>query len=204
MSVRPHAWNNSDPTGRIFMKFDTSVFLESRSKKFQFSLTSDKNIRHFTWRCVHIYGNVMSRWFHLRLRYVSDKSCIENQNTHFMFNKFFPAKSYRLLGIVEKYCRAGQATTFNVSHAHCMLYNWGYRCTLRICNTYCFSVATMVTWTRLIVPLYEGKSLNNRNFILKCMWKVCTTKNLILGLQNVSLAICHIGVVTVKQFEPAQ
>ena len=26
MSVRPSAWNNSAPTGQIFMKFDTGVF----------------------------------------------------------------------------------------------------------------------------------------------------------------------------------
>jgi hypothetical protein len=29
MSVRPSAWNNSDPTKRIFMKFDISVFFET-------------------------------------------------------------------------------------------------------------------------------------------------------------------------------
>ena len=35
MSVRPSAWNNSAPTGRIFVKFDSSVFL-SLSRKFEF------------------------------------------------------------------------------------------------------------------------------------------------------------------------
>jgi hypothetical protein len=30
-------------------------------------------------------------------------------------------------------------------------------------------------------PFYEGKLFNNRNFILKCMEKVCTMKNLISG-----------------------
>jgi len=29
MSVRPFAWNNSDPTGRIFMKFDIRVFFDN-------------------------------------------------------------------------------------------------------------------------------------------------------------------------------
>jgi hypothetical protein len=33
-------------------------------------------------------------------------------------------------------------------HAHCMMDIWGYRHTLRICNTYCFA-ATMVTRTCL-------------------------------------------------------
>jgi len=36
-----------------------------------------------------------------------------------------------------------------------MLNNLGYRHTLRMCNTYCFSTATMVTLTRLSVTLYK-------------------------------------------------
>ena len=35
-----------------------------------------------------------------------------------------------------------------------MLNDWGYRHTLRICDTSCFSATTMVTRTRLIVTLY--------------------------------------------------
>jgi len=30
------AWNNSAPTGRIFVKFDVSVFFETISRKFKF------------------------------------------------------------------------------------------------------------------------------------------------------------------------
>jgi hypothetical protein len=52
---------------------------------------------------------------------------------------------------VEKYCRAGQATDGNVAHARGMLNTSGYRHTLIICNTYCFSAATMVARTRLSV-----------------------------------------------------
>jgi hypothetical protein len=36
--------------------------------------------------------------------------CRENQNTHFMFNNFFPRNSCRFLRYVEKYGRAGRAT----------------------------------------------------------------------------------------------
>jgi len=42
-SVRPSAWNNSAPTGRIFMKFDFWVFFEKSVQKIQVSLKSDKN-----------------------------------------------------------------------------------------------------------------------------------------------------------------
>jgi hypothetical protein len=35
-SVRPSAWNNSAPTGQIFMKFDIWVFFEDLLRKFKF------------------------------------------------------------------------------------------------------------------------------------------------------------------------
>ena len=41
-----------------------------------------------------------------------------------------------------------------MAHAHCMLDTSGYKPTLIIYNTYCFSTATMVERTRLIVTLY--------------------------------------------------
>jgi len=39
-------------------------------------------------------------------------------------------------------------------YAHCMLDTYGCRHTLRICNTYCFFIASMVTRKRLNVTLY--------------------------------------------------
>jgi hypothetical protein len=38
---------------------------------------------------------------------------------------------------------------YNTAPALCMLDNYGYKHTLRICNTRCFSTTTMVAWTRL-------------------------------------------------------
>ena len=55
---------------------------------------------------------------------------------------------------MEKYCRAGQATDDKMGHAHCSLDTLGYKHKLRICNTYCFSTATMVMRTHLSVTLY--------------------------------------------------
>ena len=63
-------------------------------------------------------------------------------------------KSCRLWDNVEKYWRAGQAADDNMAHAHRVLDTQGYRHTLRMCNTYCFSTASMVTRTRLIVTLF--------------------------------------------------
>jgi len=55
---------------------------------------------------------------------------------------------------LDKYCRAGQATDDNTAHAHCMMETWGCKHTLRICNTYYFSTATMVVRRRLHVTSY--------------------------------------------------
>jgi len=49
---------------------------------------------------------------------------------------------------VEKYSRAGQATDDNVEHANCMMDAQGYKHALRMCNTLCFSTATVVARTR--------------------------------------------------------
>jgi len=54
---------------------------------------------------------------------------------------------------MQNYCIAGQAIDDNVAHAHCGLDTKDYKHTLRICNTYCFSTATVVERTRLSVTL---------------------------------------------------
>jgi hypothetical protein len=47
MPVRPTAWNNAAPTGRIFMKFDIWVFLENLRENSSF-IKAEKNYRYFT------------------------------------------------------------------------------------------------------------------------------------------------------------
>jgi hypothetical protein len=48
-SVRPFAWNNSAPTGRIFMKSDIRGFYKKKFvQKIQFALRSEKDNRYFT------------------------------------------------------------------------------------------------------------------------------------------------------------
>ena len=55
---------------------------------------------------------------------------------------------------MEKFCRAGQATDENMTDAHCISDTQGYKSTLKMCNTYCFSTATMAARRRLNVTLY--------------------------------------------------
>jgi hypothetical protein len=58
---------------------------------------------------------IISRSVLRRMRNVSDKSCRENQNTHFMFNNFFFfRKSCRLWDNVETYGKSGQVTDDNI------------------------------------------------------------------------------------------
>jgi hypothetical protein len=110
MSVRPPAWNNSAPTGRIFMKFDIWVFCENMSWRFKFP----ENLTRITGSLLEdVCTFIISRWILLRMRYVSEKSCRGSQNTHFVFNNFF-WKLCRLWGDVEIYGRTGQATDDNI------------------------------------------------------------------------------------------
>ena len=73
------------------------------------------------------------------------------QTLHILF--LFSKKSFLLWNNAEKYCKVGQATDENTTHAQCMLDTYSYKYTLRICNNYCFSTATMVARMRADVKL---------------------------------------------------
>jgi len=84
------------------------------------------------------------------MRNVSDKNCRGNQNTHFVLN-IFSCENGAVN--VEQFCTAGQPQmTIRRMRIAC----WILKATntLTICNTHCFSTATMVARTRLNVTLY--------------------------------------------------
>jgi hypothetical protein len=58
----------------------------SRKFKFHYNLTRITGTLHED----HQTFFIISRLILLRMRNVSDKSCRENQNTHFMFSNVFP------------------------------------------------------------------------------------------------------------------
>jgi hypothetical protein len=62
--------------------------------------------------------SIISRWILLQMENVSDKSCRETRNTHFMFKDFFLENCvfYEIMWI-----NSGAATGNNMAHAHCML-----------------------------------------------------------------------------------
>jgi hypothetical protein len=93
----------------------------------------------------------ISCWIILRMRNVSDKSCSENQNTHFMFINFFK-KLCHIWDNVEKCGTVRQVKADAIFVIQCMRFAcWITRArhTFVICNTYCFSTATIVTWIHL-------------------------------------------------------
>jgi hypothetical protein len=52
---------------------------------------------------------IISRSFLIKIRNISDKSCIKHQNTHLTFNKFFP-ENHAVYESVKKYGRAIHVT----------------------------------------------------------------------------------------------
>ena len=88
---------------------------------------------------------IISRWILLTMRYVSDKSCRENQNTRVVFSNFIFFENHSVYEIMwKKYCRAGQVTDDIMAHAHFTLGTSGYKHTLTIRNTHYFSTASVV------------------------------------------------------------
>jgi len=55
------------------------------------------------------------------MRNISDKSCRENKNTHFMFSNMSYWEMCHLWSNVEKYSGAKQAPYDNRAHGHSML-----------------------------------------------------------------------------------
>jgi hypothetical protein len=127
MSVHPSTWNNTAPTGRIFMKFDIWEFFCNLSRKLMFH-----------WNRTRITGTVhedqytfltISRSVLLRMRNVSDKFA-EKIETHILCSVTCFRKSCRVWDNVERYCTGGHAIDENMAHAHFTLGTQGYKHTL--------------------------------------------------------------------------
>ena len=78
---------------------------------------------------------------------------VEKVKTHILCSiTFFFFENRAVYEIMWEKCgTAGYTTDDNTARAHCMLDTEGYRHTLRICNIYCFTTATMVKRRRLNV-----------------------------------------------------
>ena len=71
-----------------------------------------------TWHEDQYTSLIISHSFLFTVRSISDRSCRDNQDTHFMFNNFlfffFFRKSCRLWNNMGTYCRAGQLTNDSI------------------------------------------------------------------------------------------
>jgi hypothetical protein len=153
MSVRPFAWNSWARTGRILMKFGiirTSVY------KIKVPLKCDKNNGYFTWRCIHVYDNIS-------LNSSSSEKCfkvVDKIKTHFMFDNLF---SYKIVPFMRRYGKIlwsqGDGNIIRRMRFAC----WASKATRAcasthtqadICKTYCFSAATVISWTHFSAAIY--------------------------------------------------
>ena len=120
---------------------------------------------------------IISRSVLLRVRNVSDKSCTEIQNTHFVFSNFFFANRTVCEIMWKKYGWSRQVTADNMK--------WHTRIACRTpktTNTHSqyiilidFSTATMVARTGLNATLHVHYCLSCHTFLSLPYWKTSAT-----------------------------
>jgi len=151
LSVRLLAWNNSVPTGRIFIKYEICVSkFYQENRRFIKKMTSIMGTLHAEL-CTLI---TLYQWILLRTRNDLDKNCRENQKTYLVKYLFFSENRVVCEWLWKNTLRLDRphATTQSMRFECCI--NYGYKHTIRILNTYCFSTVTVVTRTRHNVTLY--------------------------------------------------
>ena len=153
----------------------------------------------------------ISCWFLLRMNEKCSKRCTENKNTRFMFSNFFPknravyeimsksvvehegpqmAMWLRAACLISKATRAhAHPSTHAPPHAGAYVHALTRARTdthsqTEICNTYCFSTATMVSWTLPIVTLY----VNCLSFFVFCS-RSSNTRTLLFNKENIPAEI---------------
>jgi len=114
---------------------------------------------------------------------------------------FFFRNSCSVWDNVEICFRVGYATDENVAHSHCMMDTLGYKYTLRLCNTYCFSIVTMVAKTCLSVtfirtlPVLLNIHLNFVSFwhvlLMRLSFQVFQTKSCMNSLSSTYVGLIH-------------
>jgi len=129
------------------MKFDISVLFEIIWTEFKFH----KHLTRITFTLhedLHMYDNVS-------LNSSQNEKCFrqkmyrKSKHPFYVQLLFFP----EIMWIMWKYIVKPDSLPMTLSRGACVLHA-GYRYTLGICNTYCFSTATVVTRTRLNVTLH--------------------------------------------------
>ena len=101
LPVPPSVWNNSAPTGRIFMKFNTWFYFFRKSvKKIQVPLKADNNNEYFTCR-PHIHFFLYLAQFFLEWETFQTK-VVEKIKTHILCTVTFFSENHAVYGIMWK------------------------------------------------------------------------------------------------------
>jgi hypothetical protein len=135
---------------------NTHIFRKSL-EEIQVSWNSGKKNGYVTWRLISIFDQFFITFWCilLRMRIVSDKICRGN-NTHILCSiTFFFLKSCRCWDNVEKNIVEPDRSQMTIWR---MLDTWGYKHTLRICNTSCYFIVFFFKVHSLSCSLlYNGK-----------------------------------------------
>ena len=114
------AWKKSAPQRSDFRDILYLGIFRKSVDKIKVSLKSDMNNGYFTWRPIYIFITLPA--FLLIMRNFWDRSCRENQSTHFrVSNDLFRNSCRHDIMWKKKYCRAWQTTDDTTAHAHWML-----------------------------------------------------------------------------------
>jgi hypothetical protein len=107
-------------------------------------LNEVKNNGYFTWRPKHIFYHFFLEWE------IRQTKVVEKVKTPILCSVTFFSLENRAIDEImwKKYWRTGQATNDRQYGTKLQIH------TLGLCNTHCFSTATMVARTCLIVTLY--------------------------------------------------
>jgi hypothetical protein len=145
ITVRPSAWNNSAPTGRIFMTFDIYGFFENLSRAFTFNYNRTRikgTLHEDQYKFLSYITHFFLEWEMLQIKIV------EKIKNHTLCSINRAVYEIMWKNIVE---RGMPQTVFGMRTA-CWIPNATN--TFRLCKRHCFSTATMVARTRLNVTLY--------------------------------------------------
>jgi hypothetical protein len=136
LSVRPSVCPHGTirlPLEGILCNFIFYFFKICRTSKFKF---------HYVKTNIYFWSYLFKFFFKWEK---FQRKFVEKIKTHDLCSKSFSRKSYPLWNKVENYSTALWAIYGNMAHANCML-DKGYKHTLRISNTYCFSTAGIFAW----------------------------------------------------------
>jgi len=114
---------------------------------------------------------IISRSFLLRMSNVSDKSCREHQNTHFVFSRLFFSENLAVCEIMWKIMLEPDRPRMTIWRMRIAWWVSKDTNTLGMCNTYFISTATVIALTNLIVAFIRALPV----FKKSSMWKVSYT-----------------------------